>query len=169
MKMKFEILVILFCLFSSFLFGQKTTQILVTGKVIDSSKSPLTGVSVGVKGTTRTTVTDSNGNYTLTNIPENSTLRFSFIGMKMQEIGVGTKSKIDVIMEQVDIGLNEVVVVGYGTQKKANLTGAVSSVNSKDLTVAPVASVSNALAGRLPGLITKQENGAPGKDGSMIS
>jgi TonB-linked SusC/RagA family outer membrane protein len=141
----------------------------VSGKITDSSGFPLPGVSAVVKGTTNGNITDSNGNYSMTNIPANATLVFSFMGMKTQEIAVENRTTIDVVLIEETIGIEEVVAVGYGTQKKVNLTGSVATVSSKNLTVAPVTNVTNAMVGRLPGLISKQESGEPGLDAANIS
>lgn len=141
----------------------------ISGKVTDSTGAGLPGVSVVVKGTTTGSITDTNGNYSIANIPENATLQFSFVGMKMQEIIVDGKTTINVQLTEDAIGLEEVVAVGYGTQKKGNLTGSISSVKSEKLTVAPVASTANALAGRLPGLISQQSSGKPGSDQASLS
>jgi TonB-linked SusC/RagA family outer membrane protein len=141
----------------------------VNGKVADDAGEPLPGVTVIIKGTTNGSVTDMDGNYNITNIPDDATLQFSFVGMKTQEIVVGAQTTINVTMLADAIGLEEVVAVGYGTQKKGNLTGSVASVQSEDLVRAPVASTSNALAGRLSGVISKQGSGAPGKDQASLS
>lgn len=141
----------------------------VSGKVTDSSREGLPGVSVVVKGTTTGTITDTNGNFSLSNVPENAILQFSFVGMKTNEIIVGNKTTIDVILIEENIGIDEVVAIGYGTQKRESITGSVATISSDKLTVAPVASTSNALAGRLPGLITKQQSGLPGSDASYLS
>lgn len=141
----------------------------VSGKVTDSSGGSLPGVSIVVKGTTTGVITDVNGKYSLENIPINATLKFSFIGMKAQEIVIGDQRTINVVLEDQTIGLNEVIAVGYGTQRKGNITGAISSIRSKDLTVAPLASTANALAGRLPGLISLQSSGQPGADAAKLS
>ncbi|MCA1761036.1 MAG: carboxypeptidase-like regulatory domain-containing protein, partial [Bacteroidales bacterium] len=103
----------------------------VSGTVTDESGQPLPGVTVVVKGTTQGTVTNADGNYSLTNIPENATLVFSFVGMKTQEFEVGNQSTIDVTMEVDAIGIEEVVAVGYGTVKKSDLTSAISSVKGE--------------------------------------
>ena len=147
------------------LFQQKS----ISGKVTDQSGVPLPGVSVVVKGTTTGVITDNNGNYSLANIPENATLQFSFVGMKTQEVAIAGKSSFNIIMEDETIGLEEVVAVGYGTQKKGNLTGSVASVNSDKLTISPIASTANSLAGRLPGLISVQSSGQPGNDAASLS
>lgn len=141
----------------------------VSGKVTDSTGAGLPGVSVVVKGTTTGVITDNDGKYLLSKVPENSTLVFSFVGMKTQEIGVVNKTTINVTLTEESVGLDEVVAVGYGTQKKGNLTGSISSVKSNDLVVSPVASASNTLAGRLPGLISIQQSGQPGADAAKLS
>jgi TonB-linked SusC/RagA family outer membrane protein len=149
--------------------GSEQTVKSVKGKVIDQSGTSLPGVSVVIKGTTTGVITDSNGNYSIANISENSTLQFSFVGMEMKEIVVGGQIIINVVMQEETVGIEEVVAVGYGTQKKVNLTGSVATINSEKLTIAPVASTSNALVGRLPGLITKQQSGLPGTDAAYLS
>ena len=141
----------------------------ISGKVNNSSGSSLTGVSVVLKGTTTGSITDVNGNYSLANVPANATLQFSFVGMKTQEIAVAGKTIINVTLVEESININEVVVVGYGTQRKGNLTGSISYVKSEKLIVAPVANVTNLLTGRLPGLIVKQSSGLPGSDGAYLS
>lgn len=137
----------------------------ISGKVTDSSGFPLPGVSVVVKGTTNGTITDGNGTYSLSNVPENATVQFSFVGMKGQEIAVGGKSTINVSMEEDAIGIEEVVAVGYGTMKKSDLTGSVVSVKSDQLVSFPVSGAVQALQGRAAGVQISSNNGDPG--GSM--
>ncbi len=141
----------------------------ISGKVNDVSGIPLPGVTVLVKGTTNGTVTNTDGEYSLTGISVGATLQFSFVGMKTQEVYVGGRSNIDVILEEEAIGLGEIVAIGYGTQRKGNLTGSVSSLKAEKLTVAPTASVTNTLGGQLPGLKTKQVSGIPGSDAALLS
>ena len=140
----------------------------VTGKVSDSAGGTLPGVSVVVKGTTTGTITDADGKYSLSNVPMNTTLLFSFVGMKSQEITVGNKTEINVVMEDETIGIEEVVAVGYGIQKKGSVTGSIASINSKDLATVKVSNVTNTLAGQLPGLRAVQRSGAPGNDNASI-
>ncbi|MEL7588841.1 MAG: TonB-dependent receptor [Prolixibacteraceae bacterium] len=140
----------------------------VSGHIVDSSGAPLPGVTVVVKGTTQGIITDSNGNYSLANVPEDATLFFSFVGMRAQEIAILGKTTIDVIMEEDAIGIEEVVAVGYGTQKKGSVTGSVASINSDDIISTKTANVTNTLAGKLPGLRAVQRSGAPGDDASTI-
>ena len=144
--------------------AQKTT---VKGKVTDSSGVSLPGVSVVVKGTSQGIITDTDGSYSLPNVPTDGILMFSFVGMKTQEVSISGKSQINVIMEEETIGIDEVVAVGYGTQKKVNLTGAVATVNNEELVKVPVASTTQALTGRLPGLVSKETTGKPGSTPSI--
>ncbi len=136
----------------------------VTGKVIDSSGQPLPGVTVVVKGTTQGTVTDVDGKYTISSLPEDATLLFSFVGMRSQEVEVGSQTTIDVQMEVDAIGLEEVVAIGYGTMKKSDLTGSVSSVKSDAIVSMPTSSMAQALQGRSAGVHIQQQTGVPGGD-----
>lgn len=144
---------------------QSAQQKNISGKVVDSTGGSLPGVSVVVKGTTNGTITDVDGKYSLSNVPENSVLQFSFVGMKSQEVAVGNKTSINVILEEETIGIEEVVAIGYGTQKKSDLTGSVASVNSKDMEKANPTSFSQALQGRATGVMVSQSQGAPGSSG----
>ncbi len=139
----------------------------VSGKVTDSSGLPLPGVTVAAKGTTTGVITDTNGTYSLSNISRSTILQFSFIGMKTQEIALDNKTTINVKMQEENISVDEVVVVGYGTMKKSDLTGSVSSVKGDYLTKVSAASVSAAITGRLPGLQVTQSSGEPGS-GSVL-
>lgn len=134
----------------------------VSGKVTDSSGSPLPGVSVVVKGTTNGTITDGNGTYLLSNIPETATLQFSFVGMKGQEVSVGSKTLINVKMEEDAIGLEEVVAVGYGTQRKKDLTGAVSTISAESLNETPILRLDEGLQGKISGVRVQNTDGTPG-------
>ena len=141
----------------------------VTGNVSDSSGQPLPGVSIIIKGTTIGTVTDFDGNFNLTNISTDATLVFSFVGMKTQEIVVGNQTVFNVTMTADAIGIEEVVAVGYGTQKKVNLTGSVSSVNFEKLSESrPITNISQGLAGQAAGVIITQSTGKPGDDDGAI-
>jgi TonB-linked SusC/RagA family outer membrane protein len=140
----------------------------VSGTVTDETGLPLPGVTVLVKGTTQGTVTNADGNYSLTNIPEDATLVFSFVGMLTREIEVGNQTTIDVTMEVDAIGIEEVVAIGYGVQKKVNLTGAISSVSSQELDARPITNMTSALSGLATGVHISQTDGQPGKDGATI-
>lgn len=134
----------------------------VTGKVNDSTGSSLPGVSVVVKGTTTGTITDIDGKYTLNNVSANATLLFSFVGMKSQEIAVGNKTLINVTLEDETIGLEEVVAVGYGVQKKRDLTGSISQVKATDLENRSITSVDGGIQGKTSGVQVVTISGAPG-------
>ena len=131
----------------------------ISGTVTDSSGSPLPGVSIIVKGTTNGIITDTNGNYTLTNIPMDATLVFSFVGMKSQEISVVGKSTINVRMNEENIDIEEVVAIGYGTVRKSDLTGALSGVSADDFKMQPIMNSTDALAGRLSGVTVTNTSG----------
>ena len=140
----------------------------VGGKVTGAEGQALPGVTVAVKGTNRGTITDADGSYSLANIPDDATLVFSFVGMKPQEIKVDSKMRIDVVMTEESIGLNEVVAIGYGTQKKVNLTGSVSSVSSQQLMERPATNATSLLQGRVSGLHVTQPSGQPGRDDAIF-
>ena len=140
----------------------------ISGKVTDSLGGTLPGVSVVVKGTTIGTITDANGNYNLPNVPSNATLVFSFVGMKTQGIVVGNNSTINVELREETIGIEEVVAIGYGTQKKENLTGSVASVSSNLLEKRSVTQSSQLLQGAASGVTVTQASGQPGNDQANI-
>ncbi|WP_245576511.1 SusC/RagA family TonB-linked outer membrane protein [Flexithrix dorotheae] len=136
-------------------------QIKVGGKITSSEDGePLPGVSVLIKGTTTGTTSDMDGNYSLA-VPEGSSLKFSYIGFTSQEIVVGTQSEINIVLEQDLEQLEEVIVVGYGTQKKVNLTGAVDVASGEKLESRPIISVGQGLQGLIPNLNITVPNGDP--------
>jgi len=135
----------------------------VTGKVTDNTGSSLPGVSIVVKGTTNGIITDLDGNYSLLNVPENATLQFSFVGMKMQEVAVAGKTTINVILENDFINIEEVVAIGYGVQKKKLNTGATIQVGAEDLQKMSSVSVLGALQSQTPGVQITQNSGQPGE------
>ncbi|WP_091150209.1 TonB-dependent receptor [Mucilaginibacter pineti] len=140
----------------------------VNGRVLDDKGLPIPGVTVTVKNSPVQTVTNNNGEYTIKTEPD-GVLMFSYIGYQTQEVQVANKKVIDVVLA-LNLGkLDEVVVVAYGTQQRKTLTGAISTVQSEDLTAAPLAGVTNALAGRLPGLVSQQLSGQPGSDAATLS
>ena len=134
----------------------------VSGKVTDPTGASLPGVAVVVKGTTTGIITDNNGNYSLTNIPENAILQFSFVGMKTQEVSVGNKTTINLLMEEEAIGLEEVVAIGYGTQNKKTTTGSISNVKTDDLNMVNAVSIDNLLQGKVAGLNIRANTAQPG-------
>ena len=139
----------------------------VSGKVTDSSGASLPGVSVVVKGTTNGTITDGNGNYSISNVPENAIVQFSFVGMKGQEMAVGGKSTINVSMEEDAIGIEEVVAIGYGVQKKRDVVGSMVSVTADKLENSGSSNVMQALQGSASGVLVQRSNGTPGSSGSI--
>ncbi|MDF7817161.1 TonB-dependent receptor [Runella sp. MFBS21] len=147
---------------SSFLFAQPTSEQLITGIVTDEKGQGLPGVNVLIKNTTKGTTTEANGSFKL-NVPdENSILIFSFVGYLNQEIVIGKQSTLKVQLLPDQKVLDEVVVVGYGTVKKSDLTGSVTQIKSKDLNAFPTTNVLQALSGRAAGVQVVQNNGAPG-------
>ncbi|ARK10054.2 TonB-dependent receptor [Fibrella sp. ES10-3-2-2] len=133
----------------------------VIGSVLDETGSPLVGVSIQIRGTARGTTTDARGAYRIDVPTGNSILVFSFIGYKKQEVTVGTQATINISLVADAGSLDEVVVVGYGTQKRSSLTGAVSTVTPKEITALPVPNLASALQGRVPG-VSVINNGGPG-------
>ncbi|MBC3785517.1 SusC/RagA family TonB-linked outer membrane protein [Spirosoma utsteinense] len=155
-------LVLLFCTVSAY------AQSKITGRVIDDQQQGLPGVSVVVKGTTTGSVTDVSGNYSLTAPDPNGSLVFSYIGFTTQEVPIKNQSTVNITMATDMKSLNEVVVVGYGTQRKETITGSVVAVKGADLVKSPTTNLSNSLAGRLPGVTAVNRSGEPGADGSTI-
>jgi TonB-linked SusC/RagA family outer membrane protein len=140
----------------------------ITGTVTDNEGLPLPGANVIVKGSSVGTQTDFDGNYSLDVPAGASTLVFSYVGFATKEIAINGQTNISVQMEIDAAGLEEVVVVGYGTQKKETVTGAVSGVKGEALTKAPVANLTNSFAGRISGLFVQQTSGEPGYDDASI-
>ncbi|WP_101308897.1 TonB-dependent receptor [Labilibaculum manganireducens] len=141
----------------------------VSGKITDPNGIPLPGATIMVKGTTNGTISDIDGNYTLLNVPGDGVLVYSFIGMRSQEILFDGRANVNVTLTEETIGLNEVIAVGYGTQKKANLTGAVGSVQMGDMESRPLTNASLALQGTVSGVYALQSSGKPGDDDAVIS
>lgn len=136
----------------------------VTGTVVDAgTKNPMAGVTVVVKGTNRGTTTDAKGKFALA-VPDDAVLTFSFVGYTDQDVAVGAKSVVDVALAETAQQIEELVVVGYGTQRKATVTGALVSVSNEELMRAPVSGVSNALVGLTSGLQALQTSGEFGND-----
>jgi TonB-linked SusC/RagA family outer membrane protein len=133
----------------------------ITGTVIDKAGTPIVGANIVVTGTTNGTTTDIAGKYSI-EVPDGSrSLTFSFIGMVAQEIPIGASTQINVTLIETAVGLDEVVVVGYGTQKRTTVTGAITSVSSKEILAVPVTTADLSLQGRASG-VTVVNNGAPG-------
>ena len=140
----------------------KQQQKTVSGKVTDLTKSSLPGVTVVVKGTTHGTLTDSDGNYSLSDIPANASLQFSFVGMEMQEIKVENQTAINVVMVDEPTSVDEVIAIGYGVMRKSDLTGSVGSVKADVIKKQAVASFEQGLQGKVAGVQVIAVSGSPG-------
>ncbi len=149
--------------------ARQEEKITVKGKVLSPENNELIGVSIQLKGTSQGVATDERGNFSL-QAPPNGVLIISYIGFQQQEVPVNGRTQLpNIILQPSSSGLNEVVVLGYGQkQVRQSITGAISSIQTKELKQSPVANLTNALAGRLPGLITVQHSGRPGADYSQL-
>jgi TonB-linked SusC/RagA family outer membrane protein len=156
MKNKLFVLFVFATLFTFRIQAQKD----VIGRVVDSEQEPLTGVSVLIKGKSTGTVTDFDGHYKI-KAGADETLVFGYVGMETVETRVGDRSIINVTMEYTSIELEEVVAIGYGTMKRKDLTSAISSIRSKDIEHLPVASIAQAIGGKIPGVQVVQSQGSP--------
>lgn len=134
----------------------------ILGVVKDQQGNPLAGVTVVVKGTTNGQITDTDGKFSISAIDTNAVLVFSFIGMRTKEIEINSRKELEVILEEDMIGLEEIVAIGYGVQKKINLTGSVAAIGETELANKPVANTSQAIAGLVSGLSVVQTSGRPG-------
>lgn len=144
--------------------GNKLT---VAGKVVDEKGNELQGVTVQIKGTQQGDITDGKGMYALNNVAPNSTLVFSYIGMTSKEVAVAGKSKINITLSENLVGIDEVVVVAFGTQNRQTMTTSVSKIDSKFIQNRPVPNVSIALAGQASGVSVVQSSGQPGQGASI--
>lgn len=162
---KKKILYALLLFFCSFTAAAQTT---ISGTVKDVQGITLPGVSVKVRGTSTGAITDNDGRYVLKNAPQNATLVFIYIGYKTKEVPSNGKAVLNISLEEDANGLDEVVVVGYGTQKKSTMTGAVSQINAEEIMKSPTVNPTNSLIGKLPGLLATQSSGQPGADGAAI-
>ena len=162
-----KILLLTSCLFITL--GMYAQSITVTGKVIDEEGLEVIGANISVKGSAGVgTITNLDGQYTLkVNNPSKDILVFSFIGMRTQEVHVKGKKQINVTLQSDSKLLDEVVVIGYGTSKRSDLTGSVVSVKSEDLMQTPTSDVAQALAGRVAGVQISQSEGGPGSSISI--
>jgi TonB-linked SusC/RagA family outer membrane protein len=146
----------------------QSANLKISGKVNDESGQALPGVNVVEKGTTNGTTTDADGAFSMNVRDENAVLVFSFIGYVSQEVRVTNQTNISISLATDVTTLTEVVVVGYGEQKKETLTGSVASIAGKEITKSPAANVTSSLAGRVPGLFVNQRSGEPGRDDPSI-
>lgn len=158
------LLILFMCVFSQY----SIAQTMVKGSVSEANGDPLIGASVTIKGKLTGTVTDINGNYSISVENSDAILVFSFIGFTTREEKVGSRQKIDVQLSASTEGLDEIVVVGYGTQRKTSVTGAVSTISETELAKAPVVGVTNVLGARVAGITSLQQSGQPGQDGASL-
>lgn len=163
--MKKIFLLLMLLLSFSVLFAQEKS---VAGRVTDENSEAIPGVTVIVKGTTTGTITDFDGNFKIAVPSGNKVLVFSFVGFESQEVDVSNTNSVNLQLKQLTIGLDEVVAIGYGTQKMVNLTGSVETVEGKELARQPIAQASQALTGLVPGLTAIQSSGQPGKDDATL-
>lgn len=140
----------------------------ISGRVLDEKGGPIPGATIKVKGTKNGAVSDANGRFTLKNIDENTTLLISFVGFVTKEVNTGTAKTIDVILIEQSSSLNDVVVIGYGTVKKADLTASVGQANVKEMAMAPVSSFAEALGGRVAGVTATINDGQPGASVNIV-
>src|SRR5688500_10500050 len=156
--------VVFLLLCSSITQGQDAT---ITGTIKDDTGSPVPGANIIIKGTTSGTTSDADGAFSI-NADPSDVLVISFIGYKTQEIVAGNQSTLDINMESDLTSMDEVVVVGYGYQKRATLSGSVSVVSRTDIVKSPAINLSNSLAGRLPGLTAINTSSEPGNDNAIL-
>lgn len=148
--------------------GATLQQRPVSGRVVDNSGVPLSGVTVGVRGSVLATTTDDEGRYRLEGLGEGTVLVFSMIGYQILEHVVQGQSVIDVVMQTSVSGLDEIVVVGYGEQRRSEVTGAISSVSAEQLNKMPTISINEMLRGAAPGVQVTMGSGAPGASSSIL-
>jgi TonB-linked SusC/RagA family outer membrane protein len=139
----------------------------VTGQVKDASGAPLPGVTIVIKGTTIGTITQNDGTYSLSGIPNDAVLVFSFVGMRSREIEAGNRTVVNITLEEETIGIDEVVAIGYGTQKKSDVTGAIVSVKADQIRDISAVNAANALQGKAAGIDIVSAGQKPG-DGATI-
>ncbi|KAA6316363.1 TonB-dependent receptor SusC, partial [termite gut metagenome] len=147
------------------MYGQEYKS--VSGKVSDSKGEPLIGVNILEVGTNNGTITDLDGQYNL-KISPNAKLQFNYIGYKKLEISVGNQSIINATLEEELSELDEIVVVGYGTVKRRDLTGSITSISSKKIIESPVVSAAEAIQGKVPGVLVSNSNWTPGATPSIL-
>ena len=150
---------VLLCVFAVGSFAQNV----ITGRVTDESGAPMPGVSIYIKGTTRGVVSELDGSYSIS-VSKSDIIVYSSMSYITEEVKVGNQKVIDVVLREDDNALDEVVVVGYGAQKKAHLTGSVAAVGQEEILKTTSSNVSQALVGKLPGIVSQQSVGQPGSD-----
>ena len=161
---KYGLLIVLLCSISVVMAQQ---QVSVSGRVTDGQGEPIVGATIREKGSGVSASTDKTGNYSIT-VDAEGTLSVSYVGYLSKELKVAGRRTLDITLESSEAALDEVVVVGYGTQKKSKLLGSVSTIDSKQLENRAVTNVSSALSGLAAGVQVKVGNGKPGSDGATI-
>ncbi len=146
-----------------------SAQVVVRGVVKDGSNEPMVGVSVVLKKAQSVgTVTGTDGSFTINAAP-NDVLVFSYLGMLTQEVKVGGRTRIDIVMKEDAAALDEIVVVGYGVQKRSSLTGAISTVSDDEILKVPTMSVSNMVGAKIAGISAVQSSGQPGSNDAALT
>ncbi len=164
--LKLCMLLVAFGFLGSHIFAQSKT---VTGTVTNKvTGTPLEGATVSVTGSKAVTSTNKMGSFSILVPSANSTLRITFVGMTDIDVAADGIGPMSITLEPMESAMNEVIVTGYGSQKKSNVTGSISTIKTKDLVQSPVSDLSNALTGRVSGVITKQTTGEPGADAAQI-
>lgn len=148
---------------------QVYAQNIIRGQVKDVNGDPLIGVTVMVRGTNNGTITNVDGKYVIQNVHKKDVLQFIYVGMATEEITVGSQSQLNVVLREDVSMLDEVVVVGYGTQKRGSITGAISTVSDKEILKAPTMSLSNVVGSRIAGVAAVQSSGQPGADNASLT
>lgn len=167
--MKHKLIILLFIWLSSLCGLSVSAQTgTVTGNITDSEGFPVIGASVVVKGTTNGVISDMDGNYSLSNISNGTVLLFSFVGLESQEVKYNGQSVINIVMKTSSVLLDEVVAIGYEVKKKSVVTGAISSLNSKEMLKARPTNVVNALNGRVSGVNVVTNSGQPGSAPKLV-
>ena len=141
----------------------------ITGTVVDNTGEPVIGANVVVKGTTLGSITDMDGKFIIEDVPSNGTLQISYIGYKSIEMPIGSQSDFKITLQEDSERLDDVVVVGYGVQKKVTVTGSVASLKGEELKASPTTNLTNGMVGRMPGVIGFQNSDEPGGGGVLLS
>jgi TonB-linked SusC/RagA family outer membrane protein len=165
-KPRLFLIIIFLCSFSQFISYAENAQqpILIRGEIVDAEGTPLPGVNIVIQGTAQGVVSGADGKFTISVPGENTVLVVSFVGYETQTIVVADQRTLKITLSESSTELEEVVVVAYGVQKRISVTGAISTVQTKELKQSSAANLSSALAGRLPGLTALQTSGQPGND-----
>lgn len=143
-------------------------QVQVSGVVQDAKGESLIGVNVLIKDTRQGTITDVDGKFILSVPSTNEVLEFSYVGFKPLNVSLNGRTSLNITMHEDSEMLDEVVVVGYGTQKKMSVTGSIAQISAEDISKAPSGNISASLAGRLPGLVATQQSGHPGSGATLL-